>query len=146
MIQDASELTTQGIFAQSSVRDPGADGHDFNCEDSNLAILISALVHVLVEIAEEVDVRVESDAYAVDKDDGKAGGGGVRTVPVREMRDWRALCRSESNRAKGEEREEAAQRLSVEMIAMAAEADVGEEVDEANALRRRQRDKNPTVH
>ena len=108
MIQDASELTTQGIFAQSSVRDPGADGHDFNCEDSNLAILISSLVYVLVDVAEEVDVRVESDAYAMDKDDRKTSGRGVRTVPVREMRDWRALCRSESNWAKGEERKEAA--------------------------------------
>lgn len=100
-------------------------------------MLISGPVYVLVEVAEEVDVRVEADAYAVDKDDRKASGGGVRTVPVREMRDWRALCRSESNWAKGEEREEAAQRFSVETIAMATEADVGEEVDEANALGRR---------
>ncbi len=97
VIQDASELTTKDIFAQSSVRDPGTDGHDFNCENSNLAILISALIHVLVEVAEEVDVRVESDAYAVDKDDRKASTGGMRTMPVREMRDWRALYRSESN-------------------------------------------------
>ena len=138
MLQNAGDLTTHNIFAQSSVRDPEADGHDFNCENSRLAILISALVQILVEVAEEVDIRVESDAYPMDKEDGVASSGGVRTVPVCNVLGWRALSCREGNWSEGKECEEAAQRLSVEIVAMTAEADVGEEVDEANALRRRQ--------
>ena len=115
------------------MRKTEADRHDLDCNDSDLSIVVwLAIVNVLVEILEEVNVGIEPYADAVNEDHWEPRLGCVRSVPVGDVLGWRSLGGSECNWSQWEQRKEAAVGLAVEVVPVVTQSHVSQEVHEAD--------------
>ena len=71
--KNPTELDAYFVLIKRAVRYAKRDGHNFNGQDANMAILAASVVmDGRINVGKEASIRVQADADAVDEQDGKA--------------------------------------------------------------------------
>ncbi len=78
---DTIDFLTRLLLLQRLSRDPKTNRHDLHSNDAHLSIRIARFI-LSVQFSEEVDVRVESDADAVDEENRESRFRGMWSMPV----------------------------------------------------------------
>jgi hypothetical protein len=128
LIEDLGDFSTGFFPGETGVREPEADVHDFESDDADYVVGFG------VQFVEEGGVWVETNADAVDEDDGKLSFRGMWTVPVADVGGRGAVGRPEAVRPDRKNAERLFDRRSMKVKAVKAQRAACQEVHKPNTL------------
>lgn len=138
-LDDPAHLIDHCVLGHGLGCQARAHPHDFNCNDAHLTVPRGGFLSLAcINLGQKVNVRIQSDADAVEKQDRQPRLGSVRPVPVRKPLGGRLGRGEDCERTKRENAQEAHQRCAMEVERVVEERDRCHCVNDKHALRETQ--------